>query len=117
VRNKIENKIFTRLGSTATRYPYSKQTLDKWGDGTITYTATESITVVPYDYLTKKTDYTVFGDVQAGDLLMAFKYGQALDEKDKIVYDSKTLFVRQIENYNLSDGVIVKIARLVESLN
>ena len=134
VRNKIESKIFTRLGSTATRYAYSSQTLDKWGDATITYGSTgglempvtmpvtfetgssESITVVPYNYLTKNTNFQTFGDLQAGDLMMAFKYSQTLSEKDKIEYDSKTLFIRQIEDFVISDGVIVKVARLVESL-
>jgi len=117
VRNKIETKIFTRLGSTVTRYPYNAQSVDKWGDSTISYSTTESITSIPYEYINKNTDFQPFGDVQAGDVLMAFKYDQTLNEKDKIVYDTKTYYVRQIENYTISDGVIVKVARLVEALN
>ena len=116
VRNKIGTKIFTRLGSTATRYPYTSQSVDKWGDATESYGSTENITVVPYNYIKKKTSFELFGDLQAGDLLMAFKYDQTLSEKDKIVYDGKTLFIREIEDFIISDGVIVKVARLVESL-
>lgn len=117
MRNKIESKIFDRLGSTATRHPFNSQSVDKWGDATKSYDGSESVTVVPYNYVSERTEFEVFGDVQKGDLLMAFKYDQDLGEKDKVVYDTKTLFVREIEDFPLSDGVVIKVVRLVESLN
>ena len=117
IQNKITTKIFNGLGSTATRYPYASAVEDKWGDGTTTYSASESITVVPYGYINKKANFQPFGNVQAGSLLMAIQYEQSMDEKDKITYDNKTLFVRQIEKFPLQNALLVKVIELVEELN
>ena len=48
IQNKIDAKVFTRLGSTVTRYPYSSQSVSKWGDATVSYGNSESVTAVPY---------------------------------------------------------------------
>jgi len=119
---RINSNIIESLGTTVTHYTYVSQTLDKWGDATITYGSTgglsmpESIKCVPYSYIFKKTDFQAFGDVQKGDLLMVFKDSQTLSEKDKIDYNSKTYYVRQIENFPLQDINLVKVVMLVEKL-
>jgi len=117
IQSKINTKIFDRLGSTVVRYPYNSQSTDKWGDATISYDSTINVTAIPYSYIDKKTDFQPFGDLQDGEVIMAFKYTQSLNEKDKITFDSKTFLVRQVEKFPLADGVIVKIAKLVEQLN
>jgi hypothetical protein len=118
VQNKINTKIFGTKGlsSTVTRYPYNSQTTSKWGDATVTYGTSESIKAVPYSMIDKRTDFQPFGDVQEGETIMAFKHDQTLNEKDKIVFDGKNYFVREIEKFPFKDGWLVKTARLVESL-
>jgi len=88
IQGKIETKIFNRLGSTVTRTPYVSQTVDKWGDASITTDTNENITAVPYSYLEKREDFQMFGDLQRGEVVMAFKQDQTLSERDTITFDS-----------------------------
>lgn len=117
IQNKIETKIFQGLGSTAQLAAYNEEEIDKWGDSTIEYKERSDIIVVPYNYINKRTDFQPFGDVQKGSVIMAVKHDLKLNVKDKITYDSKTLFVRQIEKFNLQDLVLVKVIELVEQLS
>lgn len=117
IQDKINSKIFTRLGSTVTRTPYTSQSVDKWGDATISYDSTEDISAIPYSMIDKRTEFQPFGDTQEGEIIMAFKYNQTLNVKDKVTFDSKDFLVRQVEKFPLQDGFIVKIVRLVEQLN
>ena len=117
VQNKIDVKIFGRLGSTATRKPFSSQSVDEWGDNTPSYDADEAVSVVPYNFLQVMVDFKEYGDLDAGETFMAFKYNQDLTENDLIVYDSKTFIVKIIEKFPMSDGNLVKIARLSEQVN
>lgn len=116
IQNKIENKIFNRLGSTIIRSPYVSASTDKWGDESETYDSNENVTAVPYNYLSTKEDYQPFGDLQDGESVMAFKHDQTLSEYDKITFDSKTFIVKEIEKFPLANGYVLKIARLAEEL-
>lgn len=118
VQNKIDTKIFGSKGlaSDVVRHPYSEQSVDKWGDATITYDTSETVKAVPYSMIDKRKDFQPFGDVVEGEIIMAFKHDQTLNEKDKIVFDSKDYYVREIEKFPFQDGWLVKIVRLVEQL-
>jgi hypothetical protein len=131
---RIESQIIDSLGSTATRYPFSSESLNKWGDSTPVYGgtggllmpvvmpvvfqagATESVTCVPYNAIFKRNSFQAFGDLQEGDVVMVFKDGQTLNQKDKIVYGSEDYFVRQIENFPLQDVNLVKVVLLSKDL-
>tara|TARA_Y100000310_G_C20669135_1_gene809279 strand:- start:1813 stop:2178 length:366 start_codon:yes stop_codon:yes gene_type:complete len=115
IQTKI-SKIFTRLGSTITRTPFGSQTLDKWGDATKTYDANENITGVPYNYLSVEEDYQPFGDLEDGEIILAFQHGQSLNKRDTITYDSKTFLIRDIHKTPIQDGFVLKLARLTEQL-
>ena len=118
VQNKIDNKIFgTRgLASDCTRYPYSSEVISKWGDSVETYGTTETVKTVPYSLIDKRKDFQPFGDVVKGEVIMAFKHDQTLTEKDKIVFDSKDYYIREIEKFPFQNGWLVQIVRLVEQL-
>lgn len=116
IQGKIETKIFNRLGSTVVRSPYLSQTNDKWGDNTPTYDTNEDVTAVPYNTFESKELFRPFGDLIDGETIMAFKHGQSLNPKDKITFNSQTLLIKEIEVFPLSDGFVLKVARLVEQI-
>lgn len=118
VQNKIDTKIFGTKGlaSDVVRYPYSSQTISKWGDATVTYGTTATVKAVPYSMIDKRKDYQPFGDVQKGEVIMAFKHNQTLTEKDKITFDSKTYYIKEIEKFPFQNGWLVQIVRLAEQL-
>ncbi len=116
IQSKINNKIFDRLGSSVNRTPYASQTLSKWGDSTITYDSPETIKAIPYSEIDKRKEEQPFGELQEGEVIMAFKWNQSINEKDKIAFDSKNFLVRQVEKFPLQDGFIVKIVFLVEQI-
>lgn len=116
LQNKINTKIFTRLGSTVVRTPYSSESIDKWGDETVTYGDNENVTAVPYNFISAKDDFMPFGELADGEIVMAFKHSQTLSINDLIVYDSKTFIIKEIEKFPLSDGNVLKVARMAEQL-
>ncbi len=116
VQNKIEAKIFSKLGSTVVRTPYVSATFDKWGDATTTTGATENVVTVPYNYLQDKQSYEIFADLLDGETMMAFKHGQTLNQKDLIAFDGKTFIIKEIEQFPFAEGVVLRVARLAEQL-
>ena len=116
IQSRIETKIFSRLGSTITRRPYSSQSIDKWGDATVTYGTNESITGVPYSYFNSRDDFQPFGELADGETMIAVKYDQTVNINDLFVFDSKTFIVKEIEEFPLGDDNLLKVVRLSEQL-
>jgi len=116
IQSRVEAKIFNRLGSSVVHSAYASGTTDDWGDTTSTYSTNETITTVPYNYVQSMVDYSKFGNLADGESLMAFKYNQDLNEKDTITFDTKTFIIKSIEKFPLSDGNILKVALLAESI-
>jgi hypothetical protein len=112
IQGKIENRIFGKLGSTVTRTPFVSSSIDKWGDATNTTGTTENILAVPYSLIDSKKEYEPFGILQKGDVIMAFKYNQTLSINDKITFSTKVYIIKEIENFPMSEGNVLKIARL-----
>jgi hypothetical protein len=117
VRSKIENKIFINLGSTALWSSYTKGSNDKWGDRIDSYATTTSITIVPWTHKYKGEDFFEFGDLEAGDSDIALRYSQPLDINDKITWNTKVYKVKAIQYYTLKDALLVKVARIHETLS
>jgi hypothetical protein len=116
IQSRIENKIFSRLGSIVVRTPYTSQVVDKWGDATITSGSSENVTAVPYNYLQNNEMFEKFGELVDGETLMAFKHNQGLNINDVITFDGKTFIIKEITKFPLSDGNVLKVARLTERL-
>lgn len=110
IRNKLAAKVFNKIGSTITRTPFSSTSLDKWGDGTVTYGTAESVTAVPYDYIRDREFFGSFGELKEGEVIIIFKHDQSLSKEDKISFDSKNYRIKEIEHYYYNDGVIAKSA-------
>jgi len=116
IQSRIKNKIFDRLGSTIVRTPYTSQTVDEWGDSTITTGDTETLTAVPYNYLQHMKEFERYGNLQDGETLMAFKHNQTINKRDTIAFDNKTFIIKSIEKFPLSDGNVLKVVRMTESI-
>lgn len=116
IRNKLETKIFSKFGSTATWEAYSSQTLDKWGDTTTSYATGSSITVVPYNYIVSRLNFQPFGNLQENEVALVVRYDQTIGVNDRITYDSTTYRVVEIEKYIYDDGVLAQAIRLAKIL-
>ena len=116
-RNKINNKIFDKLGSTAVRQPYVSKVVDKWGDATITRGTSETIVIVPYSYVNSRRKYLPFGTLEEGEVVVALRYDQTIVSNDLVVWDDKTFLVENIEGFPLQNINLVNIVLLKEVVN
>ncbi len=116
IRNKIEEKVFAGLGSTALYSALTEGSSNIYGDRTDTYATGTSITIVPWGLMHKEQEYFQFGDLDKGEMDVAIKYNQDLNIDDKITYNSKVYKVKAIEHYIIKDTIIVKVARLREQI-
>jgi len=116
-RNKINNKIFDKLGSTAVRQPYVSKVVDKWGDATITRGTSETIVIVPYSYVNSRREYLPFGTLSEGEVVVALRYDQTIVSNDLVVWDDKTFLVENIEGFPLQNINLVNIVLLKEVVN
>ena len=114
IRTKINTKVFVNLGSSATISAYTATSTDKWGDTTSSYGTATSLTIVPWFHIKGREEFFDFGDLETGEVDVAVKYDQSININDKIVYQDKTYYVKQIEHYSLKDAILVKVARLKE---
>ena len=116
-RAKLESKVFTDLGSTATLYPFASYSSDKW-DNTAVYASSTAVTVVPYGYSKTTTLYQVFGDLKSGEVIMLVKYSESLNEKgkDKIVFDNDNWIIMEVTKYFIQNGNITYAVRLAKDI-
>jgi hypothetical protein len=116
VKAKIDTKVFTALGSTATLQSKSSQTVDAWGDATPTYGTSASIVVVPWRHVFNKENFEAFGDLEKGDVDLAVKSEQSIEVDDRLTWNAKIYKVKVVEYYTLKDVLLVKAVRLSETL-
>lgn len=112
IRNKLETKVFDKIGTLVALETWSSATTDKWGDDTPAYAASTNVTAVPYNYITDRRDYQPFGNLEEGEVIMVFKYDQTIDMKDRITYKSEQYLITEIEDYQYSGGSVAKLARM-----
>jgi len=104
VRNKLQAKVFDKLGSNIILNAYTTSTSDKWGDASITYGSNVNSQAVPYNYLKDMLKWETFSDFQQGDVIIVVPYTTSVSPNDKITYDSQTWYVRQVEEFPMGDG-------------
>ena len=116
IRSKLDTKVFGKLGTTALVSSQASASIDKWGDGDITYATGVSAACVPYDYITDRRNYQPFGTLSENDVVFVFRYDTALDLNYKIVYDSTDYLIVEIEDYPYSGGTIALLVRCAKVL-
>ena len=109
IRNKLDSKVFAKLGSTAVVASRTDSSQDKWGDAAAeAYASGTTVTVVPFNYMSSDLTYEPFGNLQAGEVAIIGKYSDTFQPRDKVTYDSSDYFVKQIEKFVYDDGVIAQ---------
>ena len=118
LRNKINTKVFDNLGSTLSLRAYSQSSISNWGDETPSYASAVDVVAVPWLHIANRYNPLPFGDLQEGDVDMAFKYNQSLSVKDVIFGGtlSSSYIVKEIEEFPIANGLLVKVARLSKSI-
>lgn len=116
IRDKINTKVFTALGSTASLQVESSTIMDKWGDESTTFGTATDIVVVPWYDLFKEKSYEAFGEPLNGAMDFAVRYDQTIDLDDKMTWNGKIYKVKSIQYYTLKDTLLVKAIRVTEVL-
>jgi hypothetical protein len=121
VRSKLQTKVFGKLGQIILLSNYTSSTIDKWGDALVTYATASSVTAVPYNYVKEQLAWEPFGNLTDGETMFVVPYGTTVGIKDKIVFDTKTWYVKQIEDFPMGDGtsnlVVAKGILLARQIN
>lgn len=117
VRNKLETKVFNKLGSNLVWQAHSSSSIDKWGDNTITYASSTTLKAVPYNLISSRENYVAFGDLKEGEVDIVVPYTSVIGVKDKITFNGVQYFVKDIEQYIISDGVVAYAVRLTKNLS
>ena len=104
VRNKLQAKVFDKLGSIISIEAYQSDVTDKWGDATITYAAGVDSQAVPYNHIKNLWKVEVFSDFQEGDVIIVVPYTTVVGPNDRITYNGEIWYIRQIERFPMGDG-------------
>ena len=117
IQSRINNKVFTALGSSATLSSWSVASSgDKWDANPKTYGTPSNITIVPWYDLFNQRIYEQFGDLDKGEMDVAVQASVTVNVDDQIVFKGKTYKAKTIEQYILKDTVLVQAVRLKETV-
>ena len=111
LQNKINTKIFDDLGSDLLMSSQVLGSTDKWGDATYDSPTPVSTKAVPWLHIKGRLDYQPFGDLQSGEVDMAFRYDQTIAIGYKVVLSSIPYLISEVEEFPLANGILVKVAR------
>ncbi len=116
LQDKIKNKIFDIVGSSATLERLASSSTNKWGDMTPTYSSPVTITVVPYNTITNDETFQAFGDLQSGETDMILSFDTSFSVKDKLTFDSVVYLIKQKEKFPFQNGNLAWAVRLSKVL-
>ena len=113
IRSKLDQKVFTPYGQTATLKSPNSPTYNTRGEVTTESWTETSITVVPYNQITHRLNHQPFGELNEGEQDMAVPYTVTVDKGYEITWDSEDYIITEIEKSELSELVviIIRIAR------
>lgn len=116
IRTRLQNRIFNKIGSTATLTPFTSQTSDKWGDPSVTWGTPVTITIVPFEYAKTLIRYDKGGDTKTASVITIVPYSQAIGVNDKITYDGADYKVLEIDSFTFQGGELAKQVRCAKIL-
>ena len=115
LRAKLDAKIFTPYGMSTTWKDKTATFNVRGEEGTPTYSES-TIVSVPYNTVSGRQSYEVFGALKEGETDAAVKYTVDIDVDDILVIDSINWIVKQV-NKNYLTANVVTIVRLVLEQN
>lgn len=115
VRSKLDRKIFTPYGATASLYTTDSIVYDNRGEiaPSSTWSSSE-ITIVDYDITTSNLNFQPFAKVNEDNRMFVCPYSVTVSEGDYCVVDSVNYKVVNVESPRLKE-VIVRIVELQET--
>jgi hypothetical protein len=116
IQNKLQVKVFDKLGSSITVKALTTST-DKWGDQTTTGTVSTAVTAVPFNFLKNVKTFNPFGVAQEGEIDMVMPYGTDIQKGYVVTFDSTDFDVFDVEKFPYADGNIAFLVRLKEQLS
>jgi len=116
IRTDLEEEVFSEFGKTVTHITKGSPVYNERGELEDYTASSESIVAVPYNIVETRQSHEAFGNLRTGELDMALKYNQAVQEGDLFTIDSINYEVKQIDKNFLPDNVvtIVRLARVAD---
>jgi len=117
LQNRINASIFDNLGSTMVVSSLLAPSIDKYGDeSSSTWSTARTIVAVPYNLFSNRNDYQAFGNLNVGEVDIAFKNDQSLVLGMRALWSGNYYVIKNIEEFPIKDGNLVKVARLAKSI-
>lgn len=113
VRNKLQSKLFGRIGKTVTFKSKSSPIYNDRGEETNQSYSSSSITVIPFRSISDTQSYQPFGNLEEGEIDMAIPYTETIAIDDEIVMEGDTWQIKEIE-HNYLPGNVVYVVRLAK---
>ncbi len=113
IRDKLQSKVFDRLGKSVTLISKSSPLYNNRGE-LESYTSTSStITVVPYNITNKSLEYESVGNLNTGEMFVAIPYTVTVNIDDTLVIEGSSWDIKEIQENYLPGNVvtIVRVAR------
>lgn len=121
-RAKLDNRLWgtnSPIARDVTVYNIASSQTDDYGDEYFTMDSGTSVKAIPYNKFTYQRDHLKWGELQAGQTEMVFKYDTSLSNSSIIVDATSTTTsyeVQDIEPFPYGDGSVAQVARLREIL-
>jgi hypothetical protein len=116
LRNKLQVKVFDKIGSDATLYTESSITYDEYGSKIEGTESEETIKIVPYNLIGSKVNYVSFGDLEEGDTDAVVPYDTTISIKQKVKLNDIEYEVKSIEDYLIENEKVAIAIRLAKIL-
>ena len=121
-RNKLDVKLWgatSPISRSVTVYNISSSSIDEYGDEYDTMDAGTSVRAIPYNKFGYQRDHLKWGELQAGQTEMVFRYDADIQSGSIIVDSNETTTsyeVQDIEPFPYGAGNVAQVARLQELL-
>jgi len=113
-RDSLDEEIFEVIGKTVTLVTEGSEVYNERGELENTTNVTTSIIGVPYNITNARQTHQSFGEIEEGDMDMVLRYDQAIAIDNKVIIDSQTYKVKEIQENYLPDNVAT-IVRLTKT--
>jgi len=113
VRSKLDSKVFTPYGISATFIKKITPVYNSRGELDSVTTSTGTINIVPYNLVANRQSYEKFGNLNEGDLDAAVRYDTDINIDDEVVLNNVNYKVKQLNEEYLKE-IVVKILRLTK---
>ena len=106
LRKKLDVKVFNKIGSEAFLMSATSTSTDEYGGVYDLIESSTSITIVPYNLIGGRLNYTAFGDLAEGDTDGVAPYNSPMTLGCKITFNGVDYKVINLEDYLIENEKI-----------